>query len=57
MSFAACLRARVDYGSHLRRTRTISLYDFTFNFNFVTDPDCVFNFRFAKQDVGRIVKA
>ena len=57
MSFAAYLRARADYNNHLRRTQAISLSNYSFNFNFLTDSDCVFNFRFAKQDVGRVVAA
>lgn len=56
-SFAAYLHARADYQRHLSHTRSISTSNYAFNFNALTNSDCVFNFRFEKQDIGTVVRA
>ena len=46
-----------EYDRQLQRVRHISQSDFFFNFNSISDSDCVFMFRFRKCDVVRMVQA
>ena len=55
MSFEAYLHAIADYSNNLQPTQAISLCNYALNLNSLTDSDCVFNFRFAKQDVSRVI--
>lgn len=55
VAFDHYLRARRDFRGHMRRTKLISLTQFSFNFNSFTDADCLHHFRFSKADVIKIV--
>ena len=56
-SLVAYLQCLQDFNRHVYRTRTIHLSQYTFNFNALTDADCVFYFRFAKKDIGNVATA
>lgn len=46
-----------DHALNLERRNRISLTDFSFNFNGLSNFECVANFRFCKSDIERMVRA
>lgn len=48
---------RKEYSRYIQRSNRISLSEFSFNFNSLTDSCCLSLFRFTKKDIGRLVTA
>jgi hypothetical protein len=50
-------KERENYTKHLTRSKRLSISDFSFNFNRLSDSDCLSLFRFCKCDVLKMVTA
>jgi hypothetical protein len=51
------MEVKENRDNHVRRSKCVSISDFSFNFNSFSDSDCLSLFRFRKSDVLRKVTA